>query len=245
MRLLKIWGLALIAVFAISAVAAATASAELELPVFHIIKEPKVATKAVGKLANEAVATLSTELFLGVEATGIELSLEIKDLVSLGPYTVEFTGVEFEAKECWTAGDANEVVLVNGEYHLRILNKALELGIEFLLPAGGVQLLCGNKLKVELKIPITGSTLAKIDLDNKGEPATLKSAEKISSFFLLLKCTKPRNGIQELKTYINDKDAEVKAKLATEVITGSAEPACEEVKEKWLLTAGKELETLF
>jgi len=247
MRLLKIWGLALVAVFAISAVAAATASAELELPVFHIVKEPKVATKATGKLAKANIATFSTELSKGIEATGVELTLEIKDLVSLGPYTADFTGTKFEGKECWTEKDANEVVLVNGEYHLRVLNKSLELGIEFLLPTGGIVELCGKvgALKVELKLKLTGSVLARIDLDEKGTPAAMKDMEKVSSFIGLLKCTKSGNGIQELKSYINDKDEEVKAKLTAEVIQGSPEAGCEEVKEGLLLASEKELETLF
>jgi hypothetical protein len=228
MQRLKMLGLAVLAVFALAAVAVSSASA---LPTVTALPgETTGNIIATTSATGENIAELSTALSAPITSEKVKLEVSIPSGASLGPYVANFSGATFEKQQCNTAGDADGVILVSGEAHLvdAVLGAGTTPAVSFLIP-GTLEILCGPLGKPTLTIKITGGTLGKIGVKNN---------EEITSFKGALKCTKANNGKQELKELINDEGAKVKSILSANLGLG-AESGCEEVKEEVTLGLNK------
>jgi hypothetical protein len=155
MSRLKTLGLVVVAVAALVA-ALTTTSAFAELPDVHVgagLTYPSTGEGTVGN-GTEVIGTLETEIGEKLTTTKLTISTELTRLTSLGPTTLQFTGVgEKAGNECHTAGLGAGTVLFAGEYHV-VYTSLSPLGAEVLILYNEVTVLCNKeKLKIKIKGP--------------------------------------------------------------------------------------------
>ncbi len=151
MRYLKILGVTLVAMFAfgITATSALAALPDISIELggtypLHLNLENNGTTKT--RLNNTAGGKL--------EGVGLATLLLVTELSSLGTFRATFSGVKQGKVACNSEGDAKEVALTKGTFHVVFLTltsdpeKKLTIGIAFLPEL--VNLTCGSvKIKVE------------------------------------------------------------------------------------------------
>jgi hypothetical protein len=210
----------------------ATASA---LPQIHLLEGESFPVAAEGGAEGVNIAHLSTALSAPITTSKVRFSFECKELGSLCPYTVAFSGAEIEGKHCQTKGDSEGTLLIAGnEAHLVWLAlEPLALGVDFLVKKTTETCVKGAE---ELSLTFEGQMIAKLEGVTSGTDAT--------SFTLNLKCTKPNNGKQEVKEYFNDEGKLVKGVLTVNLGLGQ-ETACEEVRETFKILTNKMVSFLF
>jgi hypothetical protein len=227
MQRLKMLGVAVLAIFALAAVAVSSASA---LPTVTALPgETTGNIVATGSATGKDIAELSTALSAPITSEKVNLETSIASGASKGTYVATFTKASFEGKECNTAGDADGVILVTGEVHLVDGLPGTVPAAAFLI-AGTLEILCGPLGKPSLTIKITGGTIGKL--------LGIINGTEITGFKGELKCTKANNGKQELKELINGEGKAVKVILSANLGLG-AESGCEEVKEAVALSLNK------
>jgi hypothetical protein len=151
----------------------------------------------------------------GLESIGFELLLLFANLSALGTYLASLLGV----KDCNTAGDAEGVILMNGEFHVVLLAGKTRLGLLLLQPKVTVE--CGaSNLKFE------GLLLA--SLQNTGSEST-----ELAQFGAILKGNS--KGKAELTKYINDSGTESVALYLSNFGTGFLESALD-IEEEITMT---------
>jgi opacity protein-like surface antigen len=231
MRRLKLMGLAIVAVFALAAIAVASASAAL--PEVKTALGEAFPAVASGESGN---ATLSTALSSPITATGVKIKIEFSKASDEGTYTANFTGTTFEKEQCNTEGDADNTVLVSGKLNLVVALNAAKTGNQFAgaftVPAG-FNVKCGPLGKVKLTIPVEGIAIGAIE--------EVTESKELTTFKGNLKCTKPSNGKQELKEFKNEAGTFEKQILKANLGLGN-ESGCEEVEKAVPLTSTKMIE---
>jgi hypothetical protein len=212
-----------------------TVSASAALPEIHMELGESFPLAAEGVAKGEGAASLSTALAMPIIATEAKLLLVCEKLGSSCPYSIHLQGAKFEGKECSTAGDNASVILIaKNEIHFVSTSFfSLDLDGDFLI---GLQTVTCTKGAELLKITIEGDTVGRIE--------GVKDMEQVKTFILRLKCTKPNNGKQEIKEYLNDEGKLVKGTLRMNLGLGN-ETGCEEIKEPLTVTAFKMFAFLF
>jgi hypothetical protein len=224
MRHLKVLGVALVAMFALSVTAlgmtAASASAELALPDISLLTGETTFPLYLNFADNgETPTKLETSAGAQLEGKGVSTLLELTALGKLGPFKANFLNVTNPEKgeKCNTTGDAAGEVLITGEWHLVPINTSpLEHGIAFLL-GSLVLITCGTK-----KIDVKGCALADILVTENNVDLTEVKGSLASD----------GKGKDLKREYLNDLPQFVKCTLESEVVgTGIKREAAEVVNE--------------
>ncbi len=211
---LKLGGKVLLAVFAVAAIAVASAAAAL--PTLLYLSGETGQVLGTG-LVSGTLGTVKLETELEVlPATGVRLELTaLKNDTKLGTYLANFFGVAFESgskEKCNSTGFAPGEVHLSGEWHLVYVGLSptttLMVGLLVLVPKQTYQ--CGSFGTFSVE----GSMLAKL---------TKLGASDFTEFGWVLKCNpvvKP-----ELTEYDNESGTKVKAALKLK-LGGLNEGAC-------------------
>ncbi len=209
MQRLKILGVALMAVFALSAVVSATASAALPVVL------PETAETWKGTSGSGTLETLKGTQIVCKEATS-EGTIEAKK--PLGLFHIDLHGCSSSGVECMSLGDKNETILVLGSYHIVFDSlKPLGTAILFLLepvhnecPLGGSLLILEGEVLCLIKpIEVLTKHLEIVCDDTKGDPSeTVYWGEKGEEI-------KIKEG---LKTIKNEKTTEASGESTTSLI---------------------------
>jgi hypothetical protein len=194
MRRLNVLGLALLAIFALGIISAATASAAL--PDLSQLAGEAYPAKLEGE--EKSADILETISGSKVTGTSVSLTLELAELSALGAFTAAFRGVKEKTNPCSTSGDAKEVVLVHGEYHIVLLVGGASYGIVFLV--GGFTIECGEPVKTKIKVK--GDAIASLPKPEIGTDVTELGG--------VLEGSKGKNNITE---YLNNGGTAVKGIL--------------------------------
>jgi hypothetical protein len=192
MTRMKTLCMALFAVLAM-AVAFAATSAFAALPDVHVGTGGKYPVTGEGTVGNgtKVVGTLETEIGEKLTATKVGATAELKELSSLGPGTLTFTGVtEKNKNSCNTTGQAAGTVVFSGEYHVvYTILSPLTAGVLILF--NELVVLCNSeKLKIKVKAPAL--TKLNVAAGSEVEAYTLETACKA--------------GKQEPKEYYNEEE---------------------------------------
>jgi hypothetical protein len=223
MKRLKILGLALVAAFALSALAVASASATVAV----ILGGPTTFTGKGGKATLSTVG--GTELKAeNVEATG---TIPVND-ARLGTYTFDFKKVTSSlGGECTSllangTQDTKGLVLVEGEYHLAHLStnhNHWELVFLF------------STLHIECEKTLLGTILIEVRTRNGNGIVCLVQAGDALTHTLTVKATK---GVQEIKEYeYNEGENRTNVGLESSLNGGAFEEAGENVEGAEFTTA--------
>jgi hypothetical protein len=179
---LKALGLAFLAIFALSAVATATASAE-ELP--SLLPTPVAGAKYTSKAAGNS--TLESSVGSKVVCTAATNEGEFTSATT-GVVTVDFTGCKAEIgggkSACTSPGDAKETILLVGagtQFVDVLLANVLKLGLLVLIPALLLQFTCGL-----IKVLVLGPVI--------GEAESLTELQKTSKVTFTFTQTKGEQG---------------------------------------------------
>jgi hypothetical protein len=192
------------ALFAVLALAIAfTTTASAALPDVHVGSAGKYPVTGEGSVGTGAkvVGTLETEIGERLTATKVTAFAELKELSSLGPGKLTFTGVtEKNGHLCNTVGQAEGEVLFAGEYHVVYTalgtGAALTAGILILFSELTVE--CNaKKLKIKVKAP----ALTKLNV---------AAGAEVTEYKLETACTK---GKQEPREYYSDEEKLIVANL--------------------------------
>lgn len=220
---------ALFAVLVMSAATMVATALGLALPDVHVLSGEGYPVTSTGEVTGTAVGRLETELGEKLTSGTVRVETELGQLSSLGSDLLTFTGVlEPKSKtSCNTAGDSAGTVLLSGEYHVVDTSTS---------PLVGALLLLFKELPVEcnsgkLKVKVRSPGLAKLEKVGSGLVDT-------TSYGLVAKCT--GKGKPEVKTYLNDEGATVKATLSANFGLGF-ETACENVEQEVVMTSSKML----
>ena len=211
MKWFRLFGVALMAMFALGVTMASSASALPDLSVLP--GEPTLLHLDVTDL------TVSTKISNPVEVikgTGLLLLLLSDELTALGTFEILFTNVVEETGErCKTTNDAEGEELLSGTYHIVYTSLSpLTIGTLYLvLP---VEITCGT-----LVIKVEGSMLSSLSPAASGTDQTSVAG--------VLKGNS--EGKPNLVNYYNDGGTIVKAKLTFKVSGGTAKEAAMEVEE--------------
>jgi len=215
MKRIRIIGLALVAVFAISAIASATASAAKPEFVFAGIKK--------GLKAKSGSATLETASKEKVTCTSSSNGGEIEGGNGSKKVTgiiVKFKGCKSSGFACSTSGAASEEIITNslsGELgYIKAAEKTVGLD---LLPTGGGEFVEFNCAGGIVKVKVKGSVIGQITPVNK----KVTTAEH---FTLTFTQSGGKQGIEKFETGVKDTLETSKNGGAFE---GSAEAATAEV----------------
>lgn len=234
MNRMKTLCMALFAVFAMAAAFTATSALALELPDVHVLSGETYPATGEGKVEVKegVVGELETELGEKLTSKTVTAKAELKELSSLGPGTLTFTGVEEPKTKtlCKTTGDAEGTVLLPGEYHVVNIKET---------PLTAAVLILFNELVVEcnsgkLKIKVKAPALVKLE--------KVTSGTDVTEYGLVSNCT--AKGKQELKEYFNEESKLVKGVLTANFGLG-AETACERVSKELVVKSSKMLDFLF
>ena len=239
MRRLKVFGVALMALFAVGVMTATAASAEsTPLPLIHTALKGEVYPINLVALVEQekendiALANANSKL----PAKDVHILLEAKELTALGQASIDFLGVHeehAEAKLCNTLGDSEGVVLVpDAEWHLvytalspkEILETAaLTLFSKFIIFCGAAE--------TTVEGPSLGRVLDKPESGMENDSTDMEIHQH---------CSNLETGIQEISSYFNDKLELLEKQLLIANISGTGKAnACEEIKKTLLLEIEK------
>jgi hypothetical protein len=206
MKRLKLVGVLLGALFALGLMAT-SALAALSLPDISVTLTGGVyPVHAQGKTVATATTLLETAGAGVLNGTGVTLLLLTTELSGLGTFTSDFTKVENPEKiKCHSIGDAEGVVLVNGEFHLVPISLSpLNIGILFLVSELEVECPAG------INVLIRGNILASVEgIGSEGTELTGFSGALLGE-----------KGKQKISEYYNDGGTKIKAKLESEAGAG-------------------------
>jgi len=210
MRHLKLFGLALAALFVLGIATAGAAQAQFTLPDLSLLPGEPYPLHL-----NYESATEKTKLSNPVEVLegeGLKLLILCESLTSLCKYLVTFENVKTEkGVACNSVGDAAKTVLVAGEevhFVSYLASGVLKLGLLYLV-ANVLSIECGS-----LKIKVKGSALSGATPNGEADQTELGGT-----------LTGNGAGKPTLTTYYNDSKEEVKAKLESNFGTGYKESA--------------------
>jgi hypothetical protein len=211
MQRFKVFGLVLMAVFAVSIAAVASASAD-ELPQFS------VETGFTGKFGKSELI-LTGAAIKSPEGTTVGTATSKR----LGGLTIDFLKSELGGKECHSEADTAGTILVKGEWHLVPTPGSTTLPlVAILIPkANRIHITC---LFLNILVLIEGCILGKIEPAGKDTTA------------YTLKVNAPEKKQQFLK-FLNDEGKEVLCNLKAQVGTGAeTEEVAQETNEIKLTT---------
>jgi hypothetical protein len=205
MKKLKLVGIAMGMLFALSMMATTAALATVNLPDISITLRGTYPIHAVGKVGAETMFGTTGGVVL--KGAGITLLLLTTELSALGTFNATFTTMLNSGNtSCSTAGNPAGTVTLLGEFHLVPTNLSpLNLGILFLLSQAEV-VCVGNPATIVLQGSAVGG------IKGLGEEST-----EISDFGVSLK---GERSSQELSEYYNDGGTKVRASLRSEAGAG-------------------------
>jgi len=221
MRSLRLLGVALAAMFALSITALGTATTAFGLPDVSIL--PKETFPLDLHFADNGTTPGKLETSTGalLEGKGVEVLLLLSALSALGEFHALFLNVELPkiATKCNSSGDLAGEVLITGEWHLVPISTATGAhvnGIAFLL-TNLVLITCGST-----KVDVKGCALAKTSLTTNNTDLTSTSGELGSD----------NKGKALQREYLNDLPKLVKCILETEIVgSGIVREGAEVVNE--------------
>jgi hypothetical protein len=206
MRHLKVLGVALAAMFALSITALGTATSALALPDVSILPKETFPLDLHFADDGKTPGTLETSQGALLEGAGVEVLLLLQALGALGEFHSLFLGVvkHGTTEKCNTKGDNAGEVLITGEWHLVPISTtpSLVTGIAFLL-TNLVLIECPKE-----KIDVKGCALAKTSLTTNNVDLTSTTGE--------LGTDGKGKGLQ--REYVNDVSTKVKCILETEIV---------------------------
>ena len=237
MRRLKVFGVALMALFVVGVMTATAAFAEsTPLPLIHTALKGEVyPINLVSLVKQTEEGDIQLQNADGtLPAEGLHVLLEAKELTALGQGTIIFLGVHEKESpiKCNTTGAAvGEVVVPDVEWHLvytalspkeNLESAALTLFSKFVIFCEGVE--------TTVAAPSLGRVLDKPE-GTEGDSTDLEIHQH---------CVKTEPGVQELSSYFNDKLEKLTGQLLKANISGTGNVnACEEVKPTLLLEIEK------
>ena len=233
---LKVFGVALVALFVVGVMTAGAAFAEsTPLPQIHTaLEKENYPLNLLGQKTAESEGQIALENTTSELPAGtISVLLALSELGSLGTALVLFTEVHEEAAvggtKCNTTGDAPGVVLVpETQWHLvyTSLSPSSVLETAGLILVPKFTITCGALLTTT-----EGSNLGKF-IETPGNSANGGDSTQIES---VTRCSKPA-GTQEVSSYFNDNLEELTKQLLKANISGLGnENSCEEVAGTLLL----------
>jgi hypothetical protein len=217
MRKLRILGVALVALFVVGAVSAATSSAVL--PIALPLATSANPVKFVDKSGAGTFRTLGGTIVTGTsdESTGEYLS------TALGEFDVLFLGAKSSGFACTGLPDTvSGSILTLGTFHLVYLLwlTAKHVGVAFLI--NEVHFTCGGIILARVRGCLIGLIL----------PVNTQVATT-GHYTVTLKQTTPTSGDQEYTTYLNEENnGSVSCNLEASTGTGAFESAAEETVEE-------------
>ena len=236
MRRLKVFGMALMALFVVGVMTASAAFAEsTPLPLIHTALKGEVyPINLVGLVKQEKAGDIQlANADSSVPAEGLHILLEAKELTALGQGTIIFLGVHQGTANCNTTGAAaGEVVVPDVEWHLvytalspkeNLESAVLTLFSKFVFSCEGVE--------TSVAAPSLGRVLDKPESGMENDSTDME---------IHLHCSNVVNGIQEISSYFNDKLELLTGQLLKANISGTGNVnSCEEVKPTLLLEIEK------
>jgi hypothetical protein len=217
MRKLRMLGVALVALFVVGAVAAATSSAVL--PISLPLATSANPVKFIDKSGRGTFRTLSGTV---VNATSDESTGEYLS-TALGEFDVLFLGATSSGLSCTGLPDTvTGSILTLGTFHLVYLLwlTAKHVGVAFLL--NEVHFTCGGLVLVRVRGCVIGLLL----------PVNTPVATT-GHYTVTLKQSTATSGDQEYTTYLNEENnGSVTCKLESSTGTGAFESAAEETEEE-------------
>ncbi|HEX3910428.1 MAG TPA: hypothetical protein VHW67_06990 [Solirubrobacteraceae bacterium] len=230
MKQIKILGLALVAMFALTSAVMATTAMAVELPDVHIALGEKFPVTAEGEITGAKVAKLETGLKEAITAEKVTGKLEVTALSSLGPLVLVFTGTKLGANDCLGEGDPAETITVKGEWHLLDKVIAGKLTLLIMVLFTDLKITC-LKIKITVKAPAITQVTKVADMVQTTE------------FGAQPKCVGA--GKQEVTEYENDEGKLLTKQLLSANLGLGNESACEEFGKELVLKANKMIEFLF
>jgi hypothetical protein len=230
MRQLKLFGVALMALFVVGVMTAAVASAEsLPLPLIHTaLPGETYPINLGGHLEGKSLLRSESGTLQGTE---FSVLLNVAELTALGTAVIDFLGVE-EPKEkvkCNTPGDseANGAVLVpNAEFHLVYTNFApLEIGALTLFTKFTIE--CNHDA---LETTTTGPSTTRVNVGKGGTEGDITDLEIIS------RCANTSTDIQEIPYYYNDSFSLEATTLLANISGTGTKKSCELIEGTTLIT---------
>lgn len=185
MQRLRILGIALVAIFALSAIVSATASAEF--PEILPVPTPTAPLTFTSETVGGSKPILETTKGVKIECAKATNKGEFTSQ-DLGTATIDFEGCESKGAKCKAEGDVNGTILLKTDIDLVDFKKGAELllGLEILPLEGGT-----NKLIITcgiLKVEVKGSVIGRVHV---------KSLEKTKHATVLFTQTKGEQDIKE------------------------------------------------
>jgi hypothetical protein len=230
MRLLRLFGVVLLAMFAVGVMMVGVAFAEsLPLPLVHTALPGE--TYPINLGGHLAGASLLRSESGTIEATEFSVLLNVAELTALGTAVLEFLGLE-EPKEkvkCNTLGDseANGAVLVpNAEFHLVYTSFApLEIGALVLFTRFTIE--CNHDA---LETTIRGPVMTRVNVGKGGAEGDITDLEFIS------RCANTTTDIQEIPYYYNDSFSLEAVTLLANISGTGLKKSCELIEGTVLVT---------
>jgi hypothetical protein len=206
----------LIAVFAVSAVISALASASMTLPTFS----GTAATSGTGT-GGKGALTVSGGASIKCESASASYTLATRNS---GPVTIDFATCTQGGEECHSLGDTGGVILVTGTWHLVLDVKSSVDGHYALGELSSLHVECP---KSAVKLLLVAGTLL-------GSTSAHAGSEKVYGL------TVKDNGgtAQEFSEYENNAGTAVKTGLTTQQEGGKAKESFEEATENTLTFNG-------
>ena len=234
MRLLKAGLVQLLLISALGLASVSPAFA-LELPDVHVLSGETYPVTSSGEIGTKGAVVAELENEFGeikVTATRVVMKTELKELSSLGPYTLGLAGaVEPKTKrscESVNAVEENEVRF-SGEYHV-VDTSTVPLTAAILLLFSEFTFECGPKLKFKVKGPV----VVKLEKVTSGTDTNI--------FGVVANCT--AKGKQELTEYLNEEGTATKGVLSGNFGFG-VETTCLRFTKQLALGSSKMLDFLF
>ncbi len=241
MSRLKMFVMAVVAVCALSAVVVSTAAAtkcpekgaSKCLPLIHVLEKESFPLLLEAVTKGTESSKLETAAGAKLTAEELKLLLDMTELSSLGTFDAHFTGTKEagaeKPKPCTTEGDSEGTVLVKGEFHL-VYSSTEPLSQPLLLLLVPVfTLVCKNEAS-STTIKTEGSLLSELKTGASGEDVKSVGSKTLCK----------AAGVQELSTYLNDKEEAVKASLKS-TLGGKLQSVCEQVNANPFTANVKEL----
>lgn len=165
MRHLKVLGVALVAMFAFGLTA--TSAMAVTLPDIHVALNEAYPIHFNFESKTAPKTVLETTGGSKLEGTGLSVLFLVTELSALGTFAVDFFKVLKGTTPCNSTGDAKEVVLLSGEFHLVTLAETPSLIVGVLFLFKQLEIVC-SKAKVEVR----GALVSPVTLTGTGDNVT-------------------------------------------------------------------------
>jgi hypothetical protein len=239
MRRFRVFGMALMALFAVGVMTASAAFAEsTPLPLIHTALKGEVyPINLIGLVEQTEEGDIQlANADSTLEAKALHILLEAKELTALGQGTIVFLGVHEKGvggEKCNSTGGAvGEVTIPDVEWHLvyTALSPKEILESAVLTLFSKLTFKCGA-LETTVTAPNLGRLLDKPESGLENDSVDME---------IHTHCSNIANGIQELSSYFNDKLELLTGQLLKANISGTGSVnSCQEIKPTLLLEIEK------